>query len=442
MTRGTGVLNRIVIFNKERHMNVLMVALGSQGDVNPFIKIGIGLRQRGHSVTLLSNTHFKASVQGAGLKFVSVGSAEDFKKMVDEIDTDNPAKTVKAIMTHLYFPCMQTVYDRIKALSTPGDTVIMGITLAFGARMAREKLGIPLITCHLAPVSIPSISYPPKFHGIWMPHWMPYLYKKGIRQFIDMGADRFLGPPINTLRKELDLPPVRNIMNHWIHSPDKVIGLFPEWFAAPRDDWPGNTEVTNFILFDEADSKPIPPGLKRFIDAGDPPVVFTTGTAVNDADTFFKASVEVCDILNVRGVFVSRYKSNIPDRLSPYIHCCGYAPFSRLFPCASAVVHHGGIGTCAQALSAGVPQLIIPFGLDQPDNASRITRLGLGGWLPRKKYNNVMAANKLKTLLADETLHLRCKRMADEFKDIDPVFQLSRIIEEVAENRASTRNSG
>jgi rhamnosyltransferase subunit B len=422
-------------------MNILIVAIGSQGDVNPFIKIGMTLQKRGHDVTILSNNYFRDSVQNSGLGFASVGSREEYNKMVDEVDTNNPTKTTKVVMKYLYFASMQKVYETIKKLNIPGETIVLGITMAFGARIARDELDIPLITCHLAPISIPSVSRPAKLDGLWMPHWMPEFYKAGVWRLIDILTDPFLAPPINRMRKALGLPKVKSIIRQWIHSPDKVIGLFPDWFAEPQPDWPKNTQVTNFLFFDESDDKPIPPGLEKFIAGGKPPVVFTAGTAVSDAASFFKASEEACGILNSRGVLLSRYKEDIPDDLPPNIFHCDYAPFSKLFPHASAVVHHGGIGTCAQALRAGIPQLVTPFGMDQPDNASRLKEFGVSDELRLKKYISSTVADKLGKLLGDKEVHTRCKKFAEKFKNVDPVGDICRIIEDQMESFKSMQNS-
>lgn len=301
--------------------------------------------------------------------------------------------------------------------------------MAFGARIAQEKLGIPLVTCHLSPISFPSSYRPAKLDGIWMPHWMPKFYKDSIWRLIDLVADKYLGPQINEVRKKLDLPPIKSIIKHWLHSPDKVIGLFPSWFAEPQPDWPKSSEVTNFVFFDEADNTPLSPELEKFIAEGDPPMIFTAGTAINNAMSFFKASTEVCKTLNTRGVFLSRYKDHIPNDLPENIHYCEYAPFSKLLPCSSALIHHGGIGTCAQALRAGVPQLITPFGLDQPDNTSRLIELGVGDELRMKKYKSSTAADKLGKLIKEKNIHMRCKKIADELKGIDPLTDICRIIE-------------
>jgi rhamnosyltransferase subunit B len=411
-------------------MNILIVAIGSQGDVNPFITIGIALQKRGHNVTILSNNYFRESVQNAGLVFASVGSTEDFNKMVDEVNTKNPTKTANVVMKYLYFASMQNVYDTIKKLFIPGDTIILGVTMAFGARLAQDKLGIPLITCHLSPISFPSVLHPAKMDGIWMPRWMPIFYKAGLWRLIEMLTDIFLKSPINKMCKKLDLPEATSIIRHWIHSPDKVIGLFPGWFAEPQPDWPKNSVVTNFLFYDEADKNPISPKLEKFIARGKPPVIFTAGTAINNAVSFFKASAEACDILNIRGVFLSRYKEHIPNDLSPNIHYCKYAPFSKLLPFSSALVHHGGIGTCAQALRAGIPQLITPFGFDQPDNSSRLKGFGVSYELCLKKYKSSIVADKLEKLLADKDVRARCNTLAAKLKNIDPLSDVCQIIED------------
>jgi len=206
-------------------MRILIVAIGSQGDVNPFIKIGRALQKREHDVTILSNSYFKDAVQNAGLKFSAAGSTEDFKKMVNEVDTRNPAKTVKAVMKYLYFNSMQQTYDTIKALHIPGKTIIVGITMAFGARLAQEKLGIPLITCHLAPASFPSVSRPAKYDGIWMPHWMPGFYKAFAWRLIDVLTDMELVRPINRIRTKLGLPKAKRVIRNWVHSPEPDVSV-------------------------------------------------------------------------------------------------------------------------------------------------------------------------------------------------------------------------
>ena len=114
--------------------------------------------------------------------------------------------------------------------------------------------------------------------------------------------------------------------------------------------------------------------------AGEPPIVFTPGSAMYHGQDFFRASVEACKQLNRRGILLTRHAEQIPADLPATIRHFSYAPFSLLLPRAAALVHHGGIGTSAQAMAAGCRQLITPFAHDQFDNADRLRRLGEGIW--------------------------------------------------------------
>ena len=306
---------------------------------------------------------------------------------------------------------------------------VVGITLAFGARLIREKLGIPLVTCHLAPVSFRSSIRPARHDGLWMPDWMPKFYKDSVWRLIDVVADRIMGPPIHRMCEKTGLPPVKRIMKNWIHSPDSVIGLFPDWFAEPQEDWPANTKPAGFVFYDEAESKPMPRALEKFMSAGAPPIVFTYGTAVKNAGEFFTASLEACERLNRRGVFLSRYKDQALANLPEGFYYSEYAPFSKLFPDASAIVHHGGIGTCAQAMRAGVPQLVVSIALDQHYNASRLSTLGVGIELCMKKYRGPAVAEALDKLLGNNALDAQCKKIAERLSSEDSVAGICQMIE-------------
>ena len=95
-----------------------------------------------------------------------------------------------------------------------------------------------------------------------------------------------LGPAVNALRAEFGLTPVAGILNTWWNSPDRVIGLFPDWFAQPQDDWPAQARLTGFPRYDESDTAPLDPGLDAFLAAGPPPVAFTPGSAMYHGHRF------------------------------------------------------------------------------------------------------------------------------------------------------------
>src|SRR5579863_1588789 len=189
--------------------------------------------------------------------------------------------------------------------------------------------------------------------------------------------DPVCAPDINRARAEIGLPPVRRVMGRWMHSPDGVLGLFPEWFAPPQSDWPPRVQLTGFPLFDDAASHGSDPELEDFLAKGDPPVVFTPGSTLVKETEYINTVAAALDSVGCRGIILGG-RGKISQRRKPDLIARSYAPLGKLLPRARALVHHGGIGTASQAFAAGVPQLITPFAHDQFDNAARVVRLGCG----------------------------------------------------------------
>ena len=193
--------------------------------------------------------------------------------------------------------------------------------------------------------------------------------------------DPLIAPATNVFRAEVGLTPVKRLFDRWYHSPQLIIGLFTDWFAPPQPDWPPNVHLTGFPLYDESESRDIPAELAGFLGEGEAPIIFTAGSAMAQGKEFFRVSAEVCGGNGWRGILLTQFPEQLPLNLPEGVRHFGYVPFSAVLPRAAAFVHHGGIGTTAQALAAGVPQLIVPMTHDQPDNAVRIRRLGVGDFL-------------------------------------------------------------
>jgi UDP:flavonoid glycosyltransferase YjiC (YdhE family) len=249
-------------------------------------------------------------------------------------------------------------------------------------------------------------------------------------------ADRFLidpllAPEINSFRAGLGLAPVRRIFERWAYSPRRVIGLFPEWFAPPQEDWPPHVRLTSFPLYDQSGSRPTPAGLMEFLEEGEPPLVFTAGTGMVQARRFFMVSTEVCRSGGRRGVLLTQFPEQLPQRLPAGVRAFGYVPFSALFPRAAAVVHHGGIGTIAQASAAGLPQLVVPFAYDQPDNAVRVRRLGLGDFLRPGAYRADRALERISELAGSAVIRERCRSRAAALAGEKAMEQTCVLIEEM-----------
>ena len=187
--------------------------------------------------------------------------------------------------------------------------------------------------------------------------------------------------------------------------------------GAPQPDWPAQTLVTGFPFYDQAEhGQGIDPDLERFLDAGPPPVVFTLGSsAVQHPGNFYHESLAAVRRLGCRAVLLLGSNA-LPGPLPLGTVAFPYAPFSRVFPRASVIVHSGGIGTCAQALAAGRPMLVVPFAFDQPDNAARLKRLGLARTIPRKHYTAQRLYTELEHLLKDPAYAARAALAARSIK--------------------------
>jgi UDP:flavonoid glycosyltransferase YjiC (YdhE family) len=189
--------------------------------------------------------------------------------------------------------------------------------------------------------------------------------------------------PLTQFRAELGLPPLSGpAIFEGQFSPRLNLALFDPVLAQPQPDWPANTLVSGSPMFDgAAPDAAVAAELERFLDAGEPPIVFALGSsAVWVAGDFWKHAVAAAQALGRRAVLVTG--PVIPHALPDGMRAFAYLPYSRVFPRAAAVVHQAGIGTLSQALRSGRPQLLVPVAFDQPDNAQRAVQLGVGRAVP------------------------------------------------------------
>jgi rhamnosyltransferase subunit B len=412
-------------------MHAVLMPFGSSGDVHPFVGLGAALARRGHRVTVITNGYFRALAEREGLAFVELGTAEEYLKAIEDPDLWHPLRSFRAVMGHPDMPrYVRLQFELIRELAAPGESVVVAGSLALGARVAREVLPVPLATVHLQPSVLRSVAAPPVLGPLRMLGRLP---RPVLRGFWWLADRLMIDPPmvraVEPLRRELGLPPVRRYMNGWWDSPDRVIGLFPDWFAhAP--DWPSHLRLTGFPLFDERTEAGLPPEVRRFLDAGAPPVAVTFGSGMRQGAAYFAAAADALGRLGRRGLLLTPFGEQVPAALPPGVAHFAYVPFSQVLPRAAALVHHGGIGTCAQGLAAGVPQVVMPLAHDQPDNGDRLRRLGVGRMLRPKRFT---AENVTRELTALDTGEVRaaCRAVASRFIGADPVGQTCELIEAV-----------
>ncbi len=384
---------------------VVIATFGSLGDLHPYLAIGLELRARGHEPVIATSEFYRGPIEQLGLGFrpvrpdlsENIDDSELFKRVMD--GRTGPETVIRDLVA----PRVRESYEDTLA-AVEGADLLLSHMLTFAAPTVAEVEGIPWLSTFLAPIG---------FLSAWDgPVPMPTLAGRNLRRLppwilrplfhhIKGRLGRW-AEPVNALRADLGLPRHRDPIFAGQTSPHGTLALFSRAFAGPQPDWPGGTVQTGFPFFDRFEGRTLPPELAEFLDAGPPPVVFTLGSsAVRDAGNFYDEGRGAASQLGVRAVFLTgKDPRNVPrSPLPETMIACEYAPYSELFPLASAVVHQGGVGTTAQGLRSGRPTVIVPWSHDQPDNAERAGRLGLSITLPRRSYRAGTVAKALKRLL-------------------------------------------
>ena len=388
-------------------MRIVLTTFGTFGDVNPLVAIALELRARGHEPVLAVPEMFRPKVEPLGIRFVAVRPDQDpsDSRLVAMI-YDIKKGTERGLREFLFPSIRESYQDLLAAVEADGgaDLLVSG-ELAYAAPIVAEVTGIAWASYVLAPFSFFSAYDPPVLP--------PYPMLAKVQSLVPgMGhvvarfarfVTREWPEPVYALRKDLGLGRGRDPIFDAKFSPQLVLALFSSVLGERQPDWPESTQTTGFVFYDgDAGKVDLALDLARFVDEGPAPIVFTLGSAaVLDAGDFYEQSSRAAEMLNQRAVLlVGGDPRNLPRHQVPdSIFVAQYAPFSKLFPRSSVIVHQGGVGTTAQALRAGKPMLIMPYSHDQPDNARRARRLGVAQVIRRRDYTAERAAGSIEKLL-------------------------------------------
>ncbi len=374
-------------------MHYVLSTFGSAGDVFPMLGLSLELQRRGHRVTFATNEHYAGLAREYGVPFVALGTEAMFQEVIGNPDLWHPQRGPTLVMS-LIFPVLREQYAIYAAAHAVGDAVGITSCFGYGALFAQEKLGMPVLTAHLQPAVLWSDYAPPELSGVFGPLWLKrLLFRIGVRFVLDPA----ICPQLNVWRKELGLPPLRNIVKTW-NSPSGVICLFPEWYAARQPDWPQPLAFADFPLWNRNEAAPMPAEVLQFLEAGTPPLVFTPGSTNRHGRAFFKAAVQACGHLQRRAIFLTEFPEQLPA-LPEGILPVRYVPLDKLLPRAAAFIHHGGVGSMSQGMLAGIPQVLMAMAHDQFDNARRVERLGIGKSLPATRFNGPRLTKILRSML-------------------------------------------
>jgi rhamnosyltransferase subunit B len=430
--RGTRSAGEDADFGPGSPLDVLLAPFVSAGDVHPFLALGCALSNRGHRVTLAADEHFCGLARGHGLAFERLSARCGYEEIAEADNQAGHGEFLSQGLQCTVFPLMRGLYRLIERHPRRENLVVVAAGLMLGAGIAHEKLGTAWVTVHLQPMCFRSVRQGPRIPRRFPPDWLPAVLKRGFYRLVQAGADWAMMPTVNAFRRELGLASARRLIFDGWNSPDLVLGLFPSWFARPQPDWPGQTLLTGFPMYDPAGPAGIGEKVIDFLVQGEPPIVFTPGSLVARYRTFFEESLVACRRLGRRGMFLTRFPGQVPLPLPPEVRHFDYVPLARLLPHCAAMVHHGGIGTMSQAMAAGVPQLLVPITCDQPDNAGRAQRLGVAAVLSARQYRGATVARRLDELLTSPTIQARCREVAGRCSEPADFLEACRAIERIA----------
>lgn len=399
---------------------VLLASWGSVGDLFPSLAIADRLRELGHAPVVATCPAYGELVAREGF---------DVRPLRPDVQPDDPALLARivdpkrgseVVIRELLVPALRDSVADLESAAADAD-LIVSHPVTFAARIVAERRGLPWLSTVLAPMSF------------FSPHDFPALPNAP-----GLSVLRRLGPwtgraimamarrstaswtaPVAAYRRDLGLPAAGDPLYEGQFSPHGTLALFSQAFGAPQPDWPDKTTVTGFPFFNRA--IPMPEAVATFLDAGDPPVVFTLGSsAVHTAGTFWQESLAAVQALGRRALLlVGPDPARVRGTVSASILAVDRAPHDQVFPRAAVIVHQGGVGTTGQALRAGRPQLVVPHAHDQFDNAQRVRERGLGRVLFPPQYTAPRVLDVLRALADDPACGTRASTVAMQVRAED-----------------------
>lgn len=418
---------------KKPAKRIVLATIGSLGDIHPMMALAIELKARGHLPIIATSEAYRRKIENAGIDFHPLRpdlSPQDPEILRHVTDLKNgPEYIVRSI----FMPNLCDTYEDLLSVARQCDLMLAGETV-FAAPLVSERLQLKWASVILSPSSFFSVLDPPVIPVLPFSRQLykaPVFVHKLIARLAKTTSKTWC-QPLFELRRELGLSITQDPLFEDKFSPFLNLALFSPVIGKPQRDWPSSTKQTGFLFYDAAnESSDGQRELDEFLQAGEAPVIFTLGSAaVHAANDFYEISIKAIKQLNRRAIVLTgnnKLKEALPDSIAAF----NYLPFSNTLEHASCLVHQGGVGTTAQALCAGIPQLVVPYSLDQPDNASRVERLGCAMTLNRYQYRIDKLATSLQRLLNKSDIASTAEGIATQVKNENGLEQTIRAIEKL-----------
>jgi rhamnosyltransferase subunit B len=387
---------------------ILIATRGSFGDFHPFLGIAQVLRRRGHTVVFVTNAHNLDGIRQEGFE----AHAFDAQTPVAaHANIDGSSRGSQRMLRRLSGQ-LRAEYALIHQLAQTCD-MLVGAQTSLALPLAARVLRRPWVFAAVSPMAFLSLDDPPYVHGLRLLRRggpLPDFARNACLWLLRFATAQNM-PSYRPLERQLGLVR-RHPLFEARYSPHGNLALFSTLLAAPQADWPKPVTACGFTFFTPQGNPPEDAALADFLRAGPPPVVFTLGSVSRATPRgFYRHAMAACAALGLRAVLVKKTSVDLGP-LPASVFAANFAPYAQLFAQARAVVHHGGVGTIAQCLRWGQPQLVVPLALDQFDNALRTQALGCARVLPFGKVNTARLTAELQALLADPAYAQTAQRAA------------------------------
>jgi UDP:flavonoid glycosyltransferase YjiC (YdhE family) len=426
-----------MVVDREVWMRFLIASVGSNGDIHPYMGVGMALAERGHQIGFLAQPYFERMIREAGFSYFQMGEPFEMSDLAKHPEMMSPWFGTVHILRGLIFPQIgAAVAAAESAIRSFQPDALFAHHLCFGLPWAAERHGLPVVLGALSPLVMLSRQDPCVYNPAGQetrPGWRAWLHLKIAR----FGCRLLYDPPLNRWRRELGFPKGRDWFLTDLRNATRVLALWSSYFRSPMSDDPANALICGFPWYDRhKQQEHASDEIDRFLDEGDPPIIFTLGsTAVHVAGPFYQAAAGACRLLGRRGMLLTGRPEYAPRSLPPGVRAFTYAPYGEVLSRGCATVHHGGIGTTAQGLRSGNPTVVMPFAHDQFDNAARVRRLGVSATASRKRVSGETLATALRQVLENPHCVRSAAELGSKVRSEDGAVAAAKELEAVCEGR-------
>lgn len=409
-------------------MRVRIITSGSQGDVRPYVALGVGLRSAGHDVRVIAHAGFEGLVRKRGLGFAPIAGDPREAADADRLrgvhqGGHNPFRWWRALHEVEAPLLRQRLRECWEGCHDADAIVVSMLPYLFGYALA-QKLNVPLVRAFYYPVS-PTRSSP---IGL-LPPWLSLGGRFNLgtyhvqRQLLWEIARPWLAQACRDVWGAHTLPR-REPFGDLDRQQRLLLYGYSPAVAPPPADWGSWQAVTGYWFLDRTAEWTPPLALAAFLADGPPPVCVGFGSMTFDRDEIVETVSRALAASGQRGVLLAGWGSLRPPELPKNMISVDWAPLTWLFPRMAAVVHHGGAGTTADGLRAGVPTVVVPFFYDQFFWASRVHALGVGPRpIPRKRLTAHSLAHAIQVAVGDHELRRRAGLVGARIQAEDGVGQ-------------------